>query len=187
MKIGCSLPFSIFSDEMNEISVKICESFGGRENLLETMAKEIDSIELRAVRIGDSAESVYTAVSMCKKYGLGVTIHGDVRGAKSAADFFASYIKLFDSGFQDFYNITVHTLPTKVESESMLKEICTLAENENYPVRITLENERLKNENSINGICISVEEIVNRVNSPILFSCFDFGHQLSNIRKFGED
>ena len=187
MKIGCSLPYDIFSDDMKEISKKICDCFGGKEKLLETLAKELDTVELRAVRNGASEDDVYKAVSMCRKYGLGVTIHGDIRGAGSAEEFFAPYLKLFKSDFQEFYNITVHTLHYKEETAEFLEKACVYAIEKNYPVRITLENERLKNEFSVNGICTAVDEIVKKVNSPILFTCFDFGHQLSNIRKFGED
>jgi len=187
MKIGCSLPFDIFGDEMSDISLKICNSFGSKESLFSTLAKEVDSIELRAVKGKVMPEKVLSAAELCHKYGMEITIHGDIRGVACAEDFFFPYTTLFESRLQPFYNITVHTLPTKEESESLLKDICTLAEKENYPVRITLENERLKNEFSINGICTAVDEIVKKVNSPILYTCFDFGHQLSNIRKFGEE
>lgn len=187
MKIGCSLPFDLFGEELSPISQKMCESFGSKEELFTLLSKEVDSIELRAVRVGANPRQVLSAVKFCKKYNLGITIHGDIRGASSAEEFFAPYTELFESGLQPFYNITVHTLPTKEESVSMLREICALAEKEHYPVRITLENERLKNEFSINGICTAVDEIVKKVNSPILYTCFDFGHQLSNIRKFGEE
>ncbi len=187
MKIGCSLPFDIFGDEMSLISQKICESFGSREELFSTLSKEVDSIELRAVKGKVMPQKVLDAVMLCKKYNLEITIHGDIRGVSCAEDFFFPYTDLFKSELQPFYNITVHTLHTKEESVSMLREISTFAEKENYPVRITLENERLKNEFSINGICESVDKIVKQVNSPVLYTCFDFGHQLSNIRKFGEE
>jgi len=187
MRIGCSLPFNLFSDEMNEISKKICESFGGKESLFTEISKVADSVELRAVVGTENPEEVFNAVKILKEHNLWVTIHGDVRKIKTAGEFFRPYIMIFESGFQPFYNITVHTLQTKEESVAILTEICNYAIEKNYPVRITLENERLKNEFSINGICTAVEEIVKQVNSPILFTCFDFGHQLSNIRKFGEE
>lgn len=187
MKIGCSLPFNIFSDEMSEISQKICDSFGGKENLFKEISEAVDSVELRAVVGTETPEEVFDAVKILKKYNLWVTIHGDVRKISTAEEFFRPYLLLFASGYQPFYNITVHTLHTKEESAAMLTEICALAEKENYPVRITLENERLKNEFSINGVCTAVDEIVKKVNSPVLYTCFDFGHQLSNIRKFGEE
>lgn len=186
MKFGCTIPFDIFKKTCSENSRKLCECFGGRDNLLGTMGKEVEAVELNAIWVDTDKDELYQAVSACSKCGLYVTFHGTLEGIREAKDFYEPYLRVLHSGIQSSYNITVHPLEREEDTESVLREICNMADAMNYPVCITLENQRYTNESSKRRGCKSVAEAVRRISSGHLGICFDFGHQLSNVKKHGQ-
>lgn len=175
-KFGCSLNFSTFTNEPTEGAVQLYNKFGTKEKLLEFCSESLDTVELRTVRRGADPLDVLNAVMLLNSYGITVTIHGVIGYAD---EFFAPYLLLLDEKLQSSYNITVHPAKTVEETERMLREICQRIEEKQYPVFITLENQRIKNGSTF-GVCEDVLRIVKNIASPHLGICFDFGHQVSN-------
>ena len=182
-KIGCSLSFSTFTNEPTECSRQLCESFGGKEKLFEYCAENLDTVELRMVKHGFDQLEVLNAVKQLNAHGITVTIHGEIGEVE---EFFSPYLLLFDAALQDCYNITVHPAKNEADTVRMLKSICRRIDEKGYPVRITLENQRIKHGNEF-GICGDIVKIVDNVASAHLGICYDFGHQLSNARLHGKD
>ncbi len=182
-KIGCSIRFSTFTSEPKQGAINLYNAFGGKEKLLEFLGKNVDAVELRMVDSSTSPLDLLNAVELIKSYGITATIHGTLAPVEA---FFLPYKKLFSSNVQNFYNIIVHPTQDRIETVKNLKDICQEIEKNNYPVRITLENQRKKTEDYF-GTCADVTDIVTEISSPHLFTCFDFGHQISNERKYDTD
>ncbi len=185
MKFGIKLPYDIFCNEKSKASHLLCEAFGNADTLLDFLSKQIDVIELGVVEHTVNPLILKEAASICKRYGLSVTIHGSMSDINTADEFFAPYTMLFSSGMQALYNITVHPFSNPESTKALLSSICKYIDEMNYPVRITLENQRFTNENFRHTLCRDVADIVKSINHPKLYTCFDFGHQLSNVRKNG--
>lgn len=183
MKFAIKIPSDIFKNDMSENTIKIIESFGSIDNIFEFLKCNVDSIEFGMINI--DMDSKYLLDSVCKfaNAGVGVSFHGKLNNAKSAEEFFSPYMDVIESGIISNMNITVHPLKTEEETTFLLKDICDFIDKNSYPVRITLENQRNKSEETAHVGCEGVYNIAKKINSPNLFLCFDFGHQLSNIRK----
>ncbi len=182
-KLGCALRFSMFTDTSSSGVVKLCDAFGGRENLLRYCAENLYAVELRMVEPTADPTDVLNAVKELNSYGLTATIHGTICEANA---FFAPYIPLFSSGLQSSYTITVHPTNDPLETESILKAVCALIEEKGYPAFIALENQRMKTADYY-GACEDVTKIVEKIASPHLGTCFDFGHQLSSEKSYQVD
>ena len=61
------------------------------------------------------------------------------------------------------------------------------ADEKGYPVTFTLENLRYNDPSNVEMLCSSVALTVSNVDSERLGVCFDMGHRLSSLNKFGED
>lgn len=183
MKFSIKIPSDLFKDDMSENTLKIVESFANVDNILEFLKNNVDSIEFGMINF--DLDSKYLLDSVCKftNAGIGISFHGKLNNAANAEDFFAPYIDVIKAGLISCINITVHPLKTEDETVFLLKDICDFIDKNNYPVRITLENQRNKSEETAHVGCEGVYNIAKKINSPHLFLCFDFGHQLSNIRK----
>ena len=182
-RFGCMLRFNLFTDSPSEESIRLCEAFGGKQALLEFCGMELNTVELHTVKSDSNPADVLNAVNELRSYGLSATIHGAIA---EKDNFFAPYRELFASGIQPLYNITVHPASNEADTESMLKDICDEIEKRRYPTFITLENQRMKSEEYF-GVCCDVARIVKNIGSKHLGVCFDFGHQLSNERKYNKD
>ena len=174
-RIGLSVPFGLFT-EAKKGAKEFIDAFGGEAAFLDFCADNVDSTELRMISCDADPRVVLNAVKALKSKGLWVTLHGTL-----GENFFAPYRELLAAGLQESYNITVHPLATAEATEKMLREICEEIEREGYPVRIALENQRLKKDKSY-GTCADVAEIARVIGSRHLELCFDFGHQLTNER-----
>ena len=184
IRIGCAIPFALFRQKEGSAPPILAEAFGGTEAVLDFCAEAVDAVELRAVKGGDSPDAVLDAVRRLTARGLEVTIHGSLSDAET---FFAPYLPLLASGLQARYNVTVHPLSDAESTERVLRGICREITQKGYPIRLTLENQRMK-EGGLYGKCFEVAEMARRIDSPVLSLCFDFGHQLSNDRKgFGDE
>ena len=187
VKIGCSVPFDAFFAEPSSSTERFLKRFGGLDDMLKTLAGQAFSVELRTVSSEDDPGIVCRAVERCKAFGLVVTIHGGLKENMTPENFFAPYTELFSAGLQSLYNITVHPLAREEDTERVLRGICVYADEKDYPVRVALENQRLRDEATRQGICGKVSGIVRRIAYKRLGICFDYGHQLSNERNFGSD
>ena len=176
MKFGLSVPMGIFTRNYSGATEEYLRAFGSTGEFLDFCSREFDSVELRAVRPDCPADILVEAVRTLKARGLFVTIHGTL-----SDNFFAPYHALFSAGLQEEYTITVHPLPTHEETVEALSDICREIESQAYPVRIALENQRLK-VHKLYGTCADVLRVAEEVNSKTLSLCFDFGHQLNNER-----
>lgn len=87
----------------------------------------------------------------------------------------------------EVYNITVHPFESFEETKKLLKDVCQTIDEKGYPARIMLENQRYTRESLKDTLSNSVAQIVSEIDSPYLYCCFDFGHQLYNQLKYGED
>lgn len=182
-RLGSALNFSVFTDTPSDDTLALIEAFGSREKLFSFCAEHLDVIELRSVKSDVSPQVLLNAVEEVISHGLGVTIHGTLGEADT---FFAPYSLLFDAGLQSMYNVTVHPAKNPADTERMLRDICAQIEEHNYPVYITLENQRMKTADYY-GNCADVTKIVRKINSCHLGTCFDFGHQLYGELLFDAD
>ena len=187
LEIGCSLPFRLLTEPSDTDSTGLSAAFGSREILLSEIARYADTVELRSVGAGCAPETVLSAARLLKNAGLGCTVHASLADI-SPENFFAPYTLLFSSGLQGSYCLTVHPLPDTDDTVRVLRALCRYAEERGYPVTLALENQRFSApEKRKTGSCRAVSAIAAAVDSPVLVTCFDFGHQYSNIRKFGAD
>ncbi len=186
MKTGIKVPFDIFSEKISENSKKLCDLFGGAEGYIAMLSKYVDNIEISAVKPDSDPKQVMYAMDIIRKHGLSMTIHGTLDNASDAETFFVPYLPILESHAQEMYNITVHPYDSPLETERILTDVCKYIDKNKYPVRITLENQRFSDECRIHSMCRDVAEVVRRINSEHLYNCYDFGHHLSNIRKFGD-
>lgn len=187
MRFGTKLPIDLFALEPSEASRLLLDEFGGMEKLLSYLSRNVDAVELSTIGSKSDPALFQNAVSCCKCHDIEVTIHGLLKESESAEDFFVPYLPVFALRCQECYNITLHPLKEKDDTIRALQELCAYADKMGYPVTFTLENQRLTNEYSINGICRSVGEMVGKINHPKVKTCLDFGHHLSNQRKHGKD
>ena len=185
MRFGIKLSFADFC-EQSMGKTMFGEQFGEMNNFLDCLSNEFDVVELSAIYKDTNPETLKTAAAMCHKHGLSVTIHGAIDGISGGEEFFAPYLLLFETGIQPVYNITVHPLKNPEETERILRSVCEHIDKNNYPVRITLENQRYADESFKNTLCKDVAGVVKNINHKSLYTCFDFGHKHSNILKYGE-
>lgn len=183
MRFGFMLRTDIFFGDIKSHSLELCNSFGGRDDLLNYLGKNIDTIELHTITNKMSPEDILNSVKLIHSHNLSVTFHGQLKEDDTPSDFFSPYTLLFNSGIQKTFNITLHPLNNKEDTIKILKSLCDYADELGYPATFTLENQRYKHdimEYNINGNCKTVGEIVTSINSKRLKTCFDFGHFLSN-------
>ena len=188
IKFGIKIPVDLFEYAAGSVCEKLCDSFGGRDGYFKYLKSEIDTVEISMVKYKiTDPDTLLSAVTECKKYGFEVSLHGSGNGVSCGEEFYKPYLPLFEAGLQSSYNITLHPFECPQKTEELLRGICEEADKMDYPVRITLENQRFANENLINTRCRNVAEIVKNINHPRLYTCFDFGHQLSNEEKQGKE
>lgn len=98
MKIGCSLPFKLFTRPAeNEACLTLLAGAGGSvARLLEGIrCAGAQSAELRSVGADADPDDVLNAYEQCRAAGLSVTVHGHMpRGVQSSGAFFLPYHKV---------------------------------------------------------------------------------------------
>ncbi len=178
-QIGAALPFGLFEKKIPEKANILRNAFGRTEALLRYCAQNITFAELRTVRKHSDPHGVANAVQRLHSHGITATIHGTL---DNADEFFAPYRELLCLDLQPSYNITVHPVSDLEKTVELLRAICDRIDEKGYPFFITLENQRIT-DNKPFGLCEEIAAVVDKVQSPHLGICFDFGHQLSNERK----
>jgi len=188
-RIGCALPFGMLHGPAGgEVLTALENAFGSSEALLKSLAEAgVNTVELRAVSSGHEPEQVMTAAQRCHAAGLGITIHGSLRENEEAETFYTPYLSLFSSGLQEEYNITLHSLAVREATEKALTELCRMADEKEYPVHFTLENNRRKGEIKCGDNTAEIGDIVRTMALPRLSACWDFGHFYYNLHHFTDD
>ena len=176
--IGVSLPFSWFWDDN-------CTQL---YHFLDVLAADgVSSIELRTVRAQHTPEHVLSAVRLLWGKGLLCTIHGEVKSAESAVtDVFAPLALLLQEPFrQDSINITIHPIPG--DNASMLKALSEHIEANQYPITITLENNRrLPDKSEGDSVAVVLQAVMDAGKSNVKM-CLDMGHYAYYVKKFFPD
>ena len=142
----------------------------------------VQSIELRTVRPHHEAESVAAAMNLLWDNDFYVTVHGCINSAETAVeDVFTPLAIGLKTLRQKTLNVTIHPL-----AEGLEEALIALSDhilNKQYPVTISLENNRLlptKEEGDSTALVAAAVEKVNRENIGI---CFDLGHFAYYVKK----
>ncbi len=190
MMIGYSVDSDLFLDgKLFTDSRILCDAYGGKEAFWERLKESVDSVEICGIgAYMNDPQRVLDAVRLCEKSGLNVTFHGNMSDGPDCVDeLFRPYLPVFASGIQPLYNITLHPEVKRTETQEMMERICSYADEKGYPVTFTLENLRYNDPSNVEMLCSSVALTVSNVGSERLGVCFDMGHRLSSLNKFGED
>ena len=165
--IGVSLPF---------FNGLITGFFGGTEILLNKLKDfGVKSVELRAVRADNSPEKVLEAAELLWDNGFNVTVHGDIRNPENAvSDIFTPLSQVLKNLRQRELVVTVH--PEPCDNVKVLTDIADYIAENNLPVKIALENNRLLPDDSFGDSVALVTQIVKQVNRYEIGICFDMGH-----------
>lgn len=138
-------------------------------------AEGVRSVELRAVSPSEPADNVLKVASLLWDYGFSITVHGKCRSVESAAnDVFAPLELMLSNMRQKELIVTLH--PIKGDNTAMLTALSDHIADNNYPVRIALENNRKMPDNT-DGDCLAlVLDAVTRADRANVGICFDMGH-----------
>lgn len=191
MKIGCSLPFKLFTcPTENDACLALLESGGGRiESLLAgILSAGAESVELRSVGIDTNPDDLLAAYKDCMSAGLATTLHGSTpRDDLSKTDFFAPYQKLFEEVGQNRLTVTLHALAEPVGTAKTLDFLTNCAKENGYPVKIVLENSRKKLHGDTANSCEGVNKILRLASNKDIGICWDYGHYYFNLTHFSGD
>ena len=168
--IGVSLPIKwLISGEGFDVD---------REDLLQKLkARGVRSIELRTVAPTHSPDDVSAVANILWDRGFLISVHGRVKSAKTAvSDVFSPLQKILTTLRQAKLNITVH--PIKGDNVAMLCALADHIENNDLPVTIALENNRLLPDKTEGDSAALVLDAVKKADRACLGICFDFGHYL---------
>lgn len=187
LKIGCSLPFKLFTRPAENEACLTLLAGAGRSvaRLLEGIrCAGAQSAELRSVGADADPDDVLNAYEQCRAAGLSVTVHGHMpRGVQSSGAFFLPYHKLFEV-FQNPLNITLHALAEQAQTAEMLDQLATLLKENDYPVLLALENSRNKSPGDAANSCENVCNILSLTADKAIGICWDFGHYYYNLTHF---
>jgi len=194
--IGVSLPLGILKNEpQTEAQALLLEQYGGRDNLLKEFKKlKVDSIELRSIKAGFSAQEVQICTQAVFENGLTCTIHGKLEEVGSEVFFenLIGVIRQFPCGIDELI-LTVHSPKDSKDDEvnransvKLLTRFAKFALQNQMPVQFALENNRIHSNVPSIVTCEGVLSIVNEVNLPNVGICWDFGHIYSNHVNFPE-
>ncbi len=165
--IGVSLPF--FNGLVTDI-------FGGTDILLSKLKYfGVKSVELRAVRPENLPEKVFEAAELLWRNGLNITVHGDISNPENAvSDIFSPLSEVLKNLRQKELVITVH--PELCDNVKVLTDVADYIRENNLPVRIALENNRLLPDGTFGDSVAFVTETVKKINRYEIGVCFDMGH-----------
>ena len=190
MKIGCSLPFKLFTGPAeNEACLALLAGAGGSvSRLLEGIRRAgAQSVELRSVGLDADPDEVLNAFEQCLAAGLAVTIHGHMpRASQNSSAFFLPYHKLFEAG-QNPLIITLHALAEQAQTAEILDRLANIAKANGLPVLLALENSRQKSPGDAAYSCESVCGILDLAADKDIGICWDFGHYYFNLTHFTPD
>jgi len=187
LKIGCSLPFKLFTGPAeNEACLALLAGAGGSvSRLLEGIRRAgAQSVELRSVGLDADPDEVLNAFEQCLAAGLAVTIHGHMpRASQNSSAFFLPYHKLFEAG-QNPLIITLHALAEQAQTAEILDRLANIAKANGLPVLLALENSRQKSPGDAANSCENVCNILSLTADKAIGICWDFGHYYYNLTHF---
>lgn len=166
--IGMSLSYkNLLLAETGELSPEIL--------LPKLWERGVRSIELRAVSPTEPPENVLKVASLLWDHGFCVTVHGKCKTVEGAIDdVFAPLEGMLAHMRQSELVVTLH--PIDGDNAAMLTALSDHISENNYPVRIALENNRKMPDKS-DGDCLAlVLDAVTRANRENVGICFDMGH-----------
>ena len=145
-------------------------------------ALHVQSVELRTVRPHHAPEDVLQAAQLLWDNGFQITVHGSVSTRDSAvSDVFGPLGALLPALRQERLNITVH--PVIGDNAAMLLALSDYILQQQLPVTISLENNRLlpdKAQGDSTRLALEAVKAANRENVGI---CFDMGHHAYYVKK----
>lgn len=170
--IGTSLPLAWLTDGDPQLS----------DILTLLKSHKVGSVELRTVRPHHKPETVLQAAKLLWDNGFQITVHGSISSAETAiADVFNPLQSLLSALRQEKLNITVH--PIVGDNGAMLTALSDYILENQLPVTIALENNRLmpdKTEGDSAKLVLDAVKAANRKNIGI---CFDMGHYAYYVKK----
>ena len=169
--ISVSLPFGWFSDGADIQSILALLKRHG-----------VGSVELRTVRPQHEPQSVLDAANILWDSGFQVTVHGSVKLLETAiSEVFDPLALLLPNLRQEKLNITIH--PIAGDNAAMLVALSDYIINNNYPVTIALENNRLLPDKTQGDSAALVLAAVEQADRPNIGICFDMGHYAYYVKK----
>ena len=142
----------------------------------------VESIEIRPVPIGCSADEAARVVNEIWNLGLKVTLHADVDSLESAVcDVFYPLEKIFSQNRQGRIVIIVH--PIVGDNTAMLKLLSDYIYDNHLPAVIALENNRLMPDGSVGDCTEVVLDAVICANRDNVGICFDTGHYYNYVMR----
>lgn len=150
----------------------------GQDGLLEKLKNSgVRSIELYTVLATHSPDELLDVAKKLWARGFRISIHGKVASRQTAvSDVFLPLQKILSSLGQDELNVTIH--PIDGDNVGVLNDLADYVENNNLPVTIALENNRLLPNKSEGDSVGLVLDAVTKANRNCVGICFDFGHYL---------
>ena len=166
--LGVSMPYSWLT-EQSELPIPPCEL------LPQLYSRGVRSIEIRAVKYNADPDAVFSAASLLWMHGFQVTVHGSLRSYETAIqDIFSPLVKVLAHLKQDQLTVTIHPLNT--DNVPILTTLADHIDENGYPVRIALENNRLLPCKQEGNCADFVFDAVQRTDRDHIGICFDFGH-----------
>ncbi len=173
--LGVSLPFKWLLSGEGEL--------GERADVLSALRERgVKSIELRTVRPYHTATQAYAAAKMLWDMGFWITVHGQAKSLPSAIqDVFAPLEELLAALPQPSLTIVLH--PIDGDNAAVLRALSTYAEQQGYPVRFALENNRLLPSGKEGDCAALVLDAVKRAERENVGICFDMGHYMYYVKR----
>jgi len=173
--VGVSLPSAWLADG-SKLPLK-------REALLpELYRKGVRSVEIRNARLENDPEQIRSCADLLWNYGFQVTIHCRATALATAIEEVFTPIRLVLQNLrQDRLTIVIHPIPD--DNVQLLRLLADYAEENQYPVMIALENNRLLPDGTEGDSTALVLDAVQKANRPNVGICFDLGHYTYFVKK----
>lgn len=178
--VGASLPLSFL--------LSGGAPFGDRNALLASIhARGVQSVELRSVKPNTAPDDVLAAAQHVWDAGMQITVHSTASSVETAVnDVFAPLVRLLPALRQDSVVLVIH--PVVGDNAAMLRALDAHIEENGYPVRIALENNRLLPDKVSDGDSVAlVLEAAIAADCKHVGLCWDMGHYRYFLKKLHPD
>ena len=197
--IGLSLPLAYLLGDPSSAPAGPAwqAAFGNADQGLSALRSAgVSSVELRSITQGTDPELALRAARRVWEAGLQVTVHGYLPKpplGQTFADLYPPLLPLAEAlsarGGEGL--VTVHCYPvgdatveeTAERTAQALGRIAAGLEREQVPLRIALENDRLHGQPRPGATYGGILNVIDRVASPRLGACWDFGHAQANVQQ----
>lgn len=142
----------------------------------------VRSLELRDIKPGFDPDRIYTSANILWDFGFNVTLHARANSVETAVeDVFAPLRKVLKHMRQEKVVVVIH--PVVGDNSSMLIALSDHIKQNDYPVVIALENNRLLPDKTEGDSTEFVLEAVTKANRKNIGICFDMGHYAYYLKK----